>query len=102
MPGNLSPVVQVELWRYEPWRVAIERCKYRLDSLHGPLPCGRDGNIYDRAKKGWLCRDHGKERLCEFCQSEKAWARACQQIGGIASEIWLCQSCAGCQMRPKA
>ncbi len=75
-------------------------CVFRLVNLFGPCPCGRDGSIYDRARKGWLCRDHSKERLCEFCQGGKAWARICQPIEGIASEVWLCQSCAGLKMLP--
>jgi hypothetical protein len=35
-------------------------CVFRQDSLFGPLPCGREGTTYDRARKSWLCQDHGK------------------------------------------
>lgn len=73
----------------------MNRCILRADSPFGPLPYGREGTIYDRARRGWLCRDHGKERLCEFCQTEKAWARVRHERDGIASESWLCLSCAG-------
>ncbi len=73
----------------------MNRCIFRLESLFGLLPCGRDGSTYDRARKGWLCRDHGKERLCEFCQGERAWGRVWHLREGIASESWLCLACAG-------
>jgi hypothetical protein len=75
-------------------------CAKKLDSLFGPRSCGKPGVVYDRARKGWLCRDHTKERLCEFCHAEKAWARVWHQHQGIAYYPWLCLSCAG--VRAKA
>jgi hypothetical protein len=53
------------------------RCDLKLPSLFGPACCGREAATYDRARKAWLCPEHTKERLCEFCQSERAWARLC-------------------------
>lgn len=73
----------------------MNRCIFRLDSLYGPLPCGREGSIYDRARKGWLCRNHAKQRLCEFCHTGQAWARLWHHCDGIAVESWLCLSCMG-------
>lgn len=49
--------------------------------------------------RGIWCRSR---RPCEFCQSERAWARVRHQRDGIALESWLCLSCAGCRMRPEA
>ena len=77
----------------------MHRCVVKMNSLFGPSSCGRDGIVYDRARKGWLCRDHTKDRLCEFCQAERAWARVCYQYHGVAYDAWLCLSCAGCTMR---
>lgn len=79
----------------------MNSCVFRLVNLFGPCPCGREGSIYDRARKGWLCRDHGKERLCEFCQSERAWGRVWHLRDGIASESWFCLSCAGAESGAK-
>lgn len=73
----------------------MKSCVIRGDSLFRPLACGREGVMYDRARKGWLCREHTKERLCEFCQAERAWARQCYLKGGIATDVWLCLGCAG-------
>ena len=42
--------------------------------------------IYDRARKGWLCPEHISEWLCEFCQAELAWARACYLVDGVLHE----------------
>ena len=44
------------------------RCDLKLPSLFGPACCGREATTYDRARKAWLCPEHTKERLCEFCQ----------------------------------
>lgn len=73
----------------------MNRCVFRLESLYGPLPCGREATVYDRARKGWLCRDHSQERLCEFCQGDRAWARLWHQRDRVATESWLCLACAG-------
>lgn len=73
----------------------MRQCTFRLESLFGPTPCGREGTVYDRARKGWLCRNHSKERLCEFCQTDRTWARVWHLTGGIASESWLCLACTG-------
>lgn len=77
----------------------MRSCVIRSASLFGPLACGCDGIIYDRARKGWLCRNHTKERLCEFCQAQHAWGRCCYLKEGIASEAWLCMECAGWSVR---
>lgn len=73
----------------------MKSCVIRGDSLFGPRACGREGVMYDRARKGWLCREHTKERLCEFCQAERAWGRQCYLKGGVAFDAWLCLGCAG-------
>ncbi len=70
-------------------------CILKISTLYGLSACGCEGTLYDRARKGWLCRDHTKERLCEFCHAEKAWARVCYRSEGIACYAWLCHSCAG-------
>jgi hypothetical protein len=75
-------------------------CVVKVSTLYGPSACGDAGIMYDRARKGWLCRDHTKERLCEFCHAERAWARVWHQYQGIAYYPWLCLSCAG--VRAKA
>lgn len=67
--------------------------------LYGLVRCGRKGSVYDRARKGWLCRDHATERLCEFCHAERAWAKVWHQDGGMACEIRLCAPCAGWVIR---
>lgn len=77
----------------------MHRCVVKMSSLFGLSSCGRDGIVYDRARKGWLCREHTKDRLCEFCQAERALARICYQQQGVAWDAWLCLSCAGCTMR---
>jgi len=79
----------------------MNRCVLRTDSLFGALPCGREGTTYDRARKGWLCRDHARDRLCEFCQSEPAWARIWHRREGVATESWLCLACTGVSVKRK-
>ena len=79
----------------------MKPCVFPLDSLFGPLPCGHEGTVYDRARRGYLCREHSKERLCEFCQADRAWGRRCYLKDGIAYEAWLCLSCAGWTVRSK-
>lgn len=74
-------------------------CVVKMSCLFGPSSCGRKGLVYDRARRGWLCRDHTKERLCEFCHAERGWARISYQRHGMACDAWLCLSCAGCSMR---
>jgi hypothetical protein len=73
----------------------MKSCIVKISTLFGVSPCGNEGLIYDRARKGWLCRDHTKERLCEFCHAEKVWARVCYLSDGVACDAWLCRSCAG-------
>jgi hypothetical protein len=51
--------------------------------------------IYDRARRCSLCPEHSREGLCEFCQGERAWARACYLVEGVLHEAWLCVGCAG-------
>ena len=75
------------------------RCSLKLPSLFGPACCGREATTYDRARKAWLCPEHTKERLCEFCQSERAWARLCYPVDDVLSEVWLCADCAGLTRR---
>jgi hypothetical protein len=71
------------------------RCDLKLPSLFGPACCGREATTYDRARKAWLCPEHTKERLCEFCQFERAWVRFCYAEHDVMCEIWLCVECAG-------
>jgi hypothetical protein len=71
------------------------RCSLKLPSLFGPACCGREATTYDRARKAWLCPEHTKERLCEFCQFERAWVRFCYTEKEVTCEIWLCVECAG-------
>jgi len=71
------------------------RCELKLPSLFGPACCGREATTYDRARKAWLCPEHTKERLCEFCQYERAWVRFCYTQQDVTCEIWLCVGCAG-------
>ena len=73
----------------------MKRCTLKISTLFGPSVCGAEGIMYDRARKGWLCRDHTKERLCEFCHAEKGWAKVWNQYQGVAYDPWLCPSCAG-------
>jgi hypothetical protein len=47
------------------------RCDLKLPSLFGPTCCGREATTYDRARKAWLCPEHTKERLCEFCHTNE-------------------------------
>jgi hypothetical protein len=70
-------------------------CVIKTSGLFGPCRCGREGAIYDRARKGWLCPEHSRERLCEFCQYERAWGRLCYHADGKLYEMWLCPECAG-------
>jgi len=65
------------------------RCDLKLPSLFGPPCCGREATAYDRARKAWLCSEHTKEWLCEFCQSERAWARLCYVVDDVLCEVWL-------------
>ena len=75
------------------------RCDLKLPSLFGPACCGREASTYDRARKAWLCPEHTKERLCEFCQLERAWARLCYVVDDVLCEVWLCADCAGLTRR---
>jgi hypothetical protein len=68
-------------------------CVVKISTLFEASVCEHEGTIYDRARKGWLCRDHAKERLCEFCHAEKGWAWIWYQ--GMDCYPWLCLSCAG-------
>jgi hypothetical protein len=70
-------------------------CVIKTSGLFGPYCCGRDGAIYDRARKGWLCPGHSRERLCEFCRAERASARACYLVESVLHEAWLCADCIG-------
>jgi hypothetical protein len=70
-------------------------CVNKTSGLFGPCRCGREGAIYDRARKGWLCPEDMRERLCEFCQGERAWARTCYLDEGVFHEAWLCADCLG-------
>lgn len=71
------------------------RCSLKQPSLFDQACCGREATTYDRARKLWLCREHAKERLCEFCHSERAWARLCYVVDDVLCEVWLCANCAG-------
>ena len=71
------------------------RCDLKLPSLFGPACCGREATTYDRARKAWLCPEHTKERLCEFCQFERAWVRFCYAQHDVTCEIWLCVDVCG-------
>ncbi|MBI4000503.1 MAG: hypothetical protein HY348_01800 [Nitrospira defluvii] len=75
------------------------RCVITSPSLFGPACCGREATTYDRARKAWLCPEHAKERLCEFCQAERAWARLCYLNDEVLCEVWLCAGCAGFMWR---
>lgn len=70
-------------------------CVIKTVGLFGPCACGREGMVYDRARRGWLCPEHLRERLCEFCQAERAWARTCYHVDGVLHEAWLCADCIG-------
>lgn len=70
-------------------------CVMKTKDLYGPRPCGREGMVFDRARKGWLCRQHLKDRLCEFCHANRTWGEVWFQNAGIASKACLCLSCAG-------
>jgi len=80
-------------------RSGMKHCAMKTLGLFGPEPCGRLGLVFDRARKGWLCRDHTGERLCEFCQGEPARTRLWYHQNAAACEVWLCRDCAG--IRPK-
>ena len=73
----------------------MKTCIIKISTLFGMSTCGHEGTMYDRARKGWLCRDHTKERLCEFCHAQGVWVRVCYQNEGVACDAWLCLSCAG-------
>jgi hypothetical protein len=73
----------------------MHHCVFKLETWYGLMPCGDDGTVFDRARKGWLCRRHARERLCEFCQAERAWARVCYRYRGITHDAWLCNMCVG-------
>lgn len=73
--------------------IAPHSCVIKITSLVEPTCCGRQATIYDRACKGWLCPGHHRERLCEFCQSERAWARVRPHIYGVYCEVWLFAPC---------
>lgn len=77
----------------------MKRCTLKISTLFGPSVCGAEGIMYDRARKGWLCRDHTKERLCEFCHAEKGWAKVWNQYQGVAYNTWLCPSCTGVRVK---
>jgi len=66
-------------------------CVFRVDSLFGTVPCGHDGVVFDRVRKGYLCRMHAQERYCEFCQAEQARRRVCYEYEGVARDAWVCQ-----------
>ena len=70
-------------------------CVVKITNLFGLTCCGRQATIYDRARKGWLCSEHHRERLCEFCQAERAWARLCYVKDEVLCEAWFCADCAG-------
>ena len=70
------------------------RFSLKLPNLVGPTCCGREASTYDRARKAWLCPEHTKERLCELCQPERAWARLCYVVDDVLCEVWLCVDCA--------
>ncbi len=69
--------------------------RLKQPSLFSQACCGREASIYDRARKAWLCPEQTKERLCEFCQSERAWAHLCYVEDDGLCEVWLCADCAG-------
>jgi hypothetical protein len=70
-------------------------CIIPIKTLFGVTCCGRPATLYDRARKDWICSAHHRERLCEFCQSEPAWARVRPHIHGVYCEVWLCRDCLG-------
>ena len=76
-------------------------CVVKIQSALGLTCCGKPATLYDRARKDWICTDHHRERLCEFCQSERAWARVQMRphISKAPYEVWLCASCAGIKER---
>lgn len=80
--------------------MASHSCVVRITSRFGPTCCGRHATIYDRARKGWLCPEHHRERLCEFCQAERAWVRVCYRLHEVLCEAWLCGDCAPVQSHP--
>ena len=73
----------------------MKPCILKISNLFGTCDCVGEGIMYDRARKGWLCRNHTKERLCEFCHAERAWARVCYQYQRVTYDAWLCRWCAG-------
>ena len=71
------------------------RCVIKTCGLFGVSGCEREGIEYDPARRGWLCLEHLNERLCEFCQSERAWARLCYEAKQGLGDVWLCPDCIG-------
>jgi hypothetical protein len=71
------------------------RCDLKLPSLFGPACCGREATTYDRARKAWLCPEHTKERLCEFCQSNERGPRLCYVAARLCDvrNLALCGVC---------
>jgi hypothetical protein len=71
---------------------APHTCVIQINSLLGITRCGKPATLYDRARKEWICTEHHRERLCEFCQCERAWARVQMRPHLYASpcEVWLC------------
>ncbi len=51
---------------------APHTCVVKIQSLLGITCCGKPATLYDRARKDWICTEHHRERLCEFCQCERA------------------------------
>ena len=80
---------------------APHTCVVKIQSPLGLTCCGQPATLYDRARKDWICTAHHQERLCEFCQSERAWARVQMRahISRSPCEVWLCASCAGIKER---
>ena len=80
---------------------APHTCVVKIQSLLRFTCCGQPATIYDRARKDWLCSEHHRERLCEFFQSERAWARVQMRphFYRASCEVWLCASCAGIRER---
>ena len=80
---------------------APHTCVVKIQSPLGLTCCGQPATLYDRARKDWICTAHHQERLYEFCQSERAWARVQMRahISRLPCEVWLCASCAGVKER---
>ncbi len=80
---------------------APHTCVIQINSLLGLTRCGKPATLYDRARKEWICTEHHRERLCEFCQCERAWARVQMRphLYAAPCEVWLCAACAGIRER---